>query len=102
VVNTNKLSQIIVNYASFLEDNHYFEESFKVYERGVELFNFPVSFEVWNIYLSKFIRRYVSTEDLKSSVLLTSYRGVQNSNALEISSSRPSKNAHKSTASPYF
>ncbi|KAH9997505.1 hypothetical protein BJV77DRAFT_1058950 [Russula vinacea] len=29
----------------------YFEESFKVYERGVELFTFPVSFEIWNIYL---------------------------------------------------
>src|SRR5260370_13412415 len=40
--------QIIVNYALFLEDNKYFEESFKVYERGVELFNFPVSFEIWN------------------------------------------------------
>jgi len=51
--------QVIVNYALFLEDNKYFEESFKVYERGVELFNFPVSFEIWNIYLAKFIKRYV-------------------------------------------
>jgi pre-mRNA-splicing factor SYF1 len=54
-------AQIIVNYAQFLEENKYFEESFKVYERGVELFTFPVSFEVWNIYLSKFTKRYVST-----------------------------------------
>lgn len=54
-------AQIIVNYAQFLEENKYFEESFKVYERGVELFTFPVSFEIWNIYLSKFTRRYVST-----------------------------------------
>jgi pre-mRNA-splicing factor SYF1 len=53
-------AQIIVNYATFLEDNQYFEESFKVYERGVELFNFPISFEIWNIYLSKFVKRYVS------------------------------------------
>jgi len=51
-------AQIIVNYASFLEENKYFEESFKVYERGVELFTFPVSFELWNIYLSKFVKRY--------------------------------------------
>ncbi|KAF9532344.1 hypothetical protein CPB83DRAFT_874209 [Crepidotus variabilis] len=51
-------AQIIVNYAAFLEENHYFEESFKVYERGVELFTFPVSFELWNIYLSKFVKRY--------------------------------------------
>ncbi|KAL0063310.1 pre-mRNA-splicing factor syf1 [Marasmius tenuissimus] len=55
-------AQIIVNYAAFLEDNKYFEESFKVYERGVELFTFPVSFEIWNIYLAKFIKRYAGTK----------------------------------------
>jgi len=54
-------AQIIVNYAQFLEENKYFEESFKAYERGVELFTFPVSFEIWNIYLSKFTKRHVST-----------------------------------------
>jgi pre-mRNA-splicing factor SYF1 len=53
-------AQIIVNYSAFLEENKYFEECFKVYERGVELFTFPVSFEIWNIYLSKFVKRYVS------------------------------------------
>lgn len=69
-------AQIIINYAAFLEENKYFEESFKVgekicarlfhvlsfaqvYERGVELFTFPVSFEIWNIYLAKFVKRYV-------------------------------------------
>ncbi|TFK54825.1 hypothetical protein OE88DRAFT_1653335 [Heliocybe sulcata] len=51
-------AQIIVNYAAFLEEHNYFEESFKVYERGVELFTFPISFEIWNIYLSKFVKRY--------------------------------------------
>ncbi|KAJ7184232.1 hypothetical protein C8R46DRAFT_983231 [Mycena filopes] len=51
-------AQVIINYAAFLEENKYFEESFKVYERGVELFTFPVSFEIWNIYLSKFVKRY--------------------------------------------
>ncbi|KAF7778864.1 hypothetical protein Agabi119p4_3209 [Agaricus bisporus var. burnettii] len=55
-------AQIIVNYAAFLEENKYFEESFKVYERGVELFTFPVSFEIWNIYLSRFIKRYGGTK----------------------------------------
>lgn len=54
------LGQIIVNYAAFLEENKYFEESFKVYERGVELFSFPIAFEIWNIYLAKFVERYVS------------------------------------------
>jgi len=51
-------AQVIINYAAFLEDNDYFEESFKVYERGVELFTYPVSYEIWNIYLSKFVKRY--------------------------------------------
>lgn len=51
-------AQVIVNYAMFLEENKYFEESFKVYERGIELFNFPIAFELWNIYLSKFVKRY--------------------------------------------
>ena len=31
----------------------------QVYERGVELFTFPISFEIWNTYLSKFVKRYV-------------------------------------------
>ena len=52
-------AQVIVNYAAFLAENNYFEESFRVYERGVELFTFPVSFEIWNIYLAKFVKRYV-------------------------------------------
>ncbi|TFY68245.1 hypothetical protein EVG20_g3632 [Dentipellis fragilis] len=55
-------AQVIVNYAAFLEENKYFEESFKVYERGVELFTFPVSFEIWNTYLSKFVKRYGGTK----------------------------------------
>ncbi|KAG6909843.1 hypothetical protein DXG01_015116 [Tephrocybe rancida] len=55
-------AQIIVNYAAFLEENKYFEESFKIYERGVELFTFPISFEIWNIYLSKFVKRYGGTK----------------------------------------
>ncbi|KAK4686198.1 pre-mRNA-splicing factor SYF1, partial [Tremellales sp. Uapishka_1] len=51
-------AQVIVNYAAFLEEHKYFEESFKVYERGIDLFHFPVAFEIWNIYLSKFVKRY--------------------------------------------
>ncbi|KAI9298514.1 pre-mRNA-splicing factor SYF1 [Neoconidiobolus thromboides FSU 785] len=50
--------QTIVNYANYLEELEYFEDSFKVYERGLELFNYPIAFEIWNIYLTKFIKRY--------------------------------------------
>jgi pre-mRNA-splicing factor SYF1 len=49
---------VIVNFATFLEENQYFEESFKVYERGIELFGWPIAFELWNIYLERFLKRY--------------------------------------------
>ncbi|CAJ0634421.1 7063_t:CDS:10 [Entrophospora sp. SA101] len=50
--------QIVINYAAFLEENNYFEESYKIYERGIELFNYPIAFEIWNLYLTKFVARY--------------------------------------------
>eukprot|EP00002_Diphylleia_rotans_P037296 TRINITY_DN8318_c0_g1_i1.p1 TRINITY_DN8318_c0_g1~~TRINITY_DN8318_c0_g1_i1.p1 ORF type:complete len:850 (-),score=180.78 TRINITY_DN8318_c0_g1_i1:173-2722(-) len=50
--------QVILNYASFLEGNKYFEESFKIFERGVSLFSFPIVKELWIAYLNKFVARY--------------------------------------------
>ncbi|KAL7750276.1 pre-mRNA-splicing factor syf1 [Sorochytrium milnesiophthora] len=50
--------QIVINYARFLEERQYFEDSFKAYERGIEQFGYPVAYEIWNIYLSKFLERY--------------------------------------------
>lgn len=50
--------QIIINYGMFLEENNYFEESFKAYEKGISLFRWPNVFDIWNTYLSKFLRRY--------------------------------------------
>jgi pre-mRNA-splicing factor SYF1 len=52
--------QVVVNYATFLEEHQYFEEAFKVYERGIDLFGWPIAFELWNIYLPRFMDRYVS------------------------------------------
>lgn len=51
-------AQVVVNYAGFLEEHLYWEESFRVYERGVDLFAYPIAFEIWNTYLTKFIKRY--------------------------------------------
>lgn len=50
--------QIIMNYAIFLEENNYFEEAFKAYERGIALFKWPNVYDIWNTYLSKFLKRY--------------------------------------------
>lgn len=57
--------QTVVNYANLLEENQYFEESFKIYERGLDLFNYPVAFELWNLYLTKAVDRKISIERLR-------------------------------------
>ncbi|GLT83022.1 hypothetical protein SLE2022_013350 [Rubroshorea leprosula] len=50
--------QIIINYAFLLEENKYFEDAFKVYERGVKIFKYPHVKDIWVTYLSKFVKRY--------------------------------------------
>ena len=50
--------QTILNYADLMERNEYFEESFKIYERGIELFSYPHCLPIWKTYLFKFINRY--------------------------------------------
>jgi pre-mRNA-splicing factor SYF1 len=50
--------QIIMNYAIFLEENNYFEEAFKAYEKGIALFKWPNVLDIWNTYLTKFLARY--------------------------------------------
>jgi pre-mRNA-splicing factor SYF1 len=62
--------QIIVNYATFLEENEYFEDSFKVYERGIDLFGWPIAFELWNIYLERFLKRYVSNKNRRLDIVM--------------------------------
>lgn len=54
--------QIILNYAQYLEENKYYEESFKAYERGVAMFHYPYVFDLWVAYLTKFIERYGGTK----------------------------------------
>ncbi|XP_013420306.1 pre-mRNA-splicing factor SYF1 [Lingula anatina] len=50
--------QIIINYGMFLNENNYFEEEFKAYEKGIALFKWPNVYDIWNTYLTKFIERY--------------------------------------------
>ncbi|KAG5952258.1 Pre-mRNA-splicing factor syf1 [Claviceps sorghi] len=57
--------QTVVNYANILEENKYYEESFKIYERGLDLFNYPVAFELWNLYLTKAVDRKIGIERLR-------------------------------------
>lgn len=57
--------QTVVNYANLLEEAKYYEESFKIYERGLDLFSYPVAFELWNLYLTKAVDRKISIERLR-------------------------------------
>ncbi|CAM9403150.1 unnamed protein product [Chrysoparadoxa australica] len=50
--------QMILNFGSFLEENKYFEESFRAYEKGVSVFGFPHVLPIWHRYLDKFVERY--------------------------------------------
>ena len=50
--------QIILNFALLLRENKFFEDSYKVYERGVALFRFPHSREIWRAYLKDFVDRF--------------------------------------------
>ena len=50
--------QILINYAHLLEENKHFEDSFCVYEKGINAFDWPLSKELWVAYLSKFVKRY--------------------------------------------
>ncbi|KAI1103897.1 TPR-like protein [Jackrogersella minutella] len=57
--------QTVVNYANFMEEHKYYEESFKIYERGLDLFSYPVAFELWNLYLTKAVDRKIGIERLR-------------------------------------
>lgn len=50
--------QIIINYGLFLEEHNYFEEAFRAYEKGISLFKWPNVADIWNTYLTKFLKRY--------------------------------------------
>ncbi|OAD60169.1 Pre-mRNA-splicing factor SYF1 [Eufriesea mexicana] len=54
--------QIIINYGLFLEENKYFEEAFRAYEKGIALFKWPNIYDIWNTYLTKFLKRYGGTK----------------------------------------
>lgn len=49
---------LILAYAKFLEERKYFEDAFKVYERGIKVFNWPHVNDIWLTYLSRFVARY--------------------------------------------
>lgn len=47
-----------MNYAIYLEENKYFEDAFRAYEKGIALFKWPNVYDIWLTYLHKFTERY--------------------------------------------
>jgi pre-mRNA-splicing factor SYF1 len=54
--------QIVINYGMFLEEHKYYEEAFRAYEKGIALFKWPNVYDIWNTYLTKFLKRYGGTK----------------------------------------
>lgn len=55
--------QMVLHFAAYLEALKYFEEAFRVYERGLALFpTFPYANELWQTYLTRFVARYGGTK----------------------------------------
>ena len=52
----------ILNFATFLTEQKYFEESFSAYERGIELFQYPGVKLIWKAYTDSFLKRYGGTK----------------------------------------
>lgn len=52
--------QIVLNYAKLLEENRHFEKAFSVYQKGVAMFRWPIVYDIWLSYISRFVERYES------------------------------------------
>ena len=75
---TNKFANVhaILNYVVFLQENDLWEESFKVYEQGINKFNWPHVYDIWISYLHAFTNKYGSQKlerarDLFEQVLVS-------------------------------
>ena len=50
--------QLVLNFAEMLREGRFWEESFRAFERGLQLFRHPHSQPLWEAYLAAFVERY--------------------------------------------
>lgn len=62
---------MVVYYFLPLQENKYFEDAFKVYERGVKIFKYPHVKDIWVTYLTKFVKRYQRSKLERARELFT-------------------------------
>ena len=75
---TNKFANVysVLNYVSYLQEHKMWEESFRVYEQGINKFTWPHVYDVWVCYLNAFVEKYGAKKlerarDLFEQVLLS-------------------------------
>lgn len=51
-------AQAILNYAEFLQQQKFWEDSFQVYEKGIANFRYPHVERIWKAYLTAFVDRH--------------------------------------------
>jgi len=54
--------KMLLNYATILRSKKYFEDSFTVYEKGINAFSWPAVKDIWLAYLQDFVARYGGTK----------------------------------------
>ena len=74
---SNKFATVqnILSYVQYLKEKNMWEEGFRVYEKGVNKFPWPHSYDIWVSYLHDFVEKYGKTKlerarDLFEQVLL--------------------------------
>ena len=53
---------MLLNYALYMEENNFYEESFRIYEKGVSIFVYPPLRVIWLTYIDRFMARYEGTK----------------------------------------
>jgi pre-mRNA-splicing factor SYF1 len=49
---------LVLAYASLMWDHKFFSDTFRIYEKGLQVFEYPHSYPIWMQYLHQFITRY--------------------------------------------
>ena len=50
--------QLLLHYANYMKEHGYWEEAFKVYQQGVQLFHWPLVHDIWVAYIAAFVSRF--------------------------------------------
>lgn len=58
VVCERPLARVTRGPCGLMQEAKHFEDAFQAYERGVALFKFPHSKDIWTAYLTRFVVRY--------------------------------------------